>query len=153
MSERFPEVLRRIAQNDYMIDAGLLPDGRALNAAADHIDALEAEVERLHHWVLTESGGATLTPNTVDAAIFIGTVRGHEMQSAAKERDFWERAYDDTNKTMLALAEVAGRQREALAAAEVALAIAQGYRPITRAPDGDRIVVALGKVRAALEEA
>ena len=42
-----PELLRGLAQNDYMIDAGMLPDGRMLNDAADRIEALEAEVERL----------------------------------------------------------------------------------------------------------
>jgi len=42
---------------------------------------------------------------------------------------------------------------EALVAAEVALAVAQGYRAITRGPDGDRIVSSLGTVRDAIAKA
>lgn len=43
MSESIPELLTRIAQNDYMIDQHFLPDGQALLDAAERIRELEAD--------------------------------------------------------------------------------------------------------------
>jgi hypothetical protein len=36
----YAEELRRIAQNDYMIDGEFLPDGKLLNEIADDLDYL-----------------------------------------------------------------------------------------------------------------
>lgn len=41
------EELRRIAQNDYMIDDEYLPDGMVLINAAEELNRLEEEVESL----------------------------------------------------------------------------------------------------------
>ena len=41
MEETYSKVLRRIAQNDYMIDTKFLPDGELLNEIADYLDAIE----------------------------------------------------------------------------------------------------------------
>lgn len=40
------ENLRSIAQNDYMVDQHMLPTGKELEAAADCIDSIRAQVER-----------------------------------------------------------------------------------------------------------
>ncbi len=54
-----------------------------VGAALEHVEALEAEVERLHLWVEAESGGATLPPNAVDAAIEIANERGKQVERLA----------------------------------------------------------------------
>lgn len=53
--------LRSIAQNDYMIDQHFLPDGKALNEAADRIEELEAIVARLPK----TADGVVVTPGTM----------------------------------------------------------------------------------------
>lgn len=45
------EMLRSIAQNDYMIDTEYLPTGKDLLEAADYIEAL---VEELRDWIGVE---------------------------------------------------------------------------------------------------
>jgi hypothetical protein len=150
-----PEAALRIEELESDIQLMAAPHesvGSIILAYRARIEGLEVEMQRLHQWVLAESGGASLTPNTVDAAILIGTERGREMESAQKERDFWEAANTRTLEMLPAFVRTIERSRDALRVAEVALAIAQGYRPITRAPDGDRIVKALGAVRDALDE-
>ena len=48
-----PVFLRYVAQNDYMVDGGFLPEGQRLNDIADRLDAL-ATVENMEDKVVEE---------------------------------------------------------------------------------------------------
>lgn len=48
-----PAFLRYVAQNDYMVDGGFLPEGQRLNDIADRLDAL-AVVEDMEDKVMEE---------------------------------------------------------------------------------------------------
>lgn len=47
------EELRRIAQNDYMIDTKFLPDGKLLNDIADRYEGLLGEIKLLTNDCIT----------------------------------------------------------------------------------------------------
>lgn len=62
--ERPGETLRRLAQNDYMIDGKLLPDGKLLTEIADQYEAVEKAGSKLalaaHQQGLTKLDDSTI---------------------------------------------------------------------------------------------
>ena len=78
------ELLRSLAQNDYMIDQHFLPSGRQLLAVADEIERLEREVA---HWKdmaranaeLNRAADETVAPQTFDTK-YIACVRCGAIQ-------------------------------------------------------------------------